>query len=413
MRLIEGDSRAVRRGFILLTIMMAFFSMAMAYQQNIVTNYYEDILHLTGPEFGYITAIREVPGFLLIGVAALFYKMSLPKLTALALLAQAVGYLFFGASNSFWTVTPWVIISSMGYHTVMQTEYALGMSLTEEKKAGSILGKLTSIGSFGSLAAMAVVLVTFHYKILSYRPSFVVAGGLALVAAAAIFTFPNLHNGREQKYLPTRAPIVFKKPYRLYYYLCLFDGARAQIFFSFGLWVLVNRYDMTVPQISVLLIAVEAVRMVSSTWIGRKIDQLGEKQMLIVMNVAYIVALAGYALGADIAIAIACYAIYSLISGFSAVGEATYIRKIASSRDVAPSLAMGVTLRHAAAIVVPVATGFILNFVGYQIPFLVACVFAAIAIVVARQLNPLEQRTPEKIAEDEALAGIAVAVPAD
>lgn len=413
MAFIEGDSRTVRRGFILLTIMMAFFSMSMAYQQNIVTNYYEDILHLTGPEFGYITAIREVPGFLLIGVAALFYKMSLPKLTALALLAQAVGYIFFGASNSFWTVAPWVVVSSMGYHTVMQTEYALGMSLTDEKQAGSILGKLTSIGSFGSLAAMAVVLVTFHFKVISFRPSFVVAGGLALVAAAAILTFPNLHNGRVQKFLPTRDPIVFKRPYRLYYYLCLFDGARAQIFFSFGLWVLVNRFDMTVPQLSVLLIAVDGARMVAGPWLGRKIDQLGEKQMLIVMNGAYIVALAGYAFGTEVGVAIACYAIYSFISGFSAVGEATYIRKIAASRDIAPSLAMGVTLRHAAAIVVPVATGFILNFVGYQIPFLVACGFAAIAIVVARQLNPLEQRTPEKIAEDEALAGVRVAVPAD
>ena len=37
---------------------------------------------------------------------------------------------------------------------------------------------------------------------------------------------------------------------------------------------------------------------------------------------------------------------------------------------------MGVTLLHATAIVVPVAAGMILNYVGYQVPFFIGCGFA-------------------------------------
>ena len=62
---------------------------------------------------------------------------------------------------------------------------------------------------------------------------------------------------------------------------------------------------------------------------------------------------------------------------------------------------MGLTMNHAAAVVVPIVTGFILNFVGYQIPFMVAAAFAVVTIFVTRMLNPAEQRTPEKIVEDE------------
>jgi MFS family permease len=45
-------------------------------------------------------------------------------------------------------------------------------------------------------------------------------------------------------------------------------------------------------------------------------------------------------------------------------------------------------MQHAAAIVVPIATGFILTMVGYQVPFLIACVFASLTFLVTRRLAP-------------------------
>src|SRR5215217_675118 len=124
---------AAQRGFILLALMQMAFGFALNAQQNIVTNYFDGVIHLAGPQFGYITAIREVPGFLLIFLSALFYRVSLQRVTAGALVLLAVAYALFGLSHSFWTVAPWVILSSMGYHTVLQTQYALGMSLTRQE----------------------------------------------------------------------------------------------------------------------------------------------------------------------------------------------------------------------------------------------------------------------------------------
>jgi predicted MFS family arabinose efflux permease len=395
-------SPAARRGFLLLSIMTFAFGMSLSAQENIVTNFFQDDLSLTGPQFGYITSIREVPGFLLIFLMALFYKMSIPRLTGMMLLVLAVGFIFYGTATSFWTVVPWVIISSMGYHTVLQTQYALGLSLTTEDKAGQALGRMSAFSNLGALVAMAAIVVTFHFELLDFPAAFALAGVFAFIAALAIFRFPNLHDGIEQPMAMNRPRMVLKRPYRYYYYLHLLDGARMQIFFSFGLFVLVAAYGMSVVEISLLLVATKLIAMVTSPWIGGLIDRYGEKPMLSVLNVAYIVALAGYALVDNVYVVSTLYLVYAIIFPLSSVGTATYIRKIATREDVAPSLAMGVTLSHATAVVVPVTAGFILNFVGYQVPFLIACVFACFSILVTRRLDPANQKAPARIAEDQA-----------
>ena len=392
------------RGFALIAVAPACVGFAMAAQQNIVSNYFENSLGLGGPQFGYITAIREIPGFLLIFLTALFYRLSLPHLTAGALVLLAIGYGFFGASWSFWSVAPWVIISSMGYHTWLQTQPALGMSLTTEGQAGGILGRLAAINQGGALVAMAIVLVVFHYDWLGFEAMFAICGALALVAALAIVRFPHMHDGQPMEKAMPRDPIVLRRDYRLYYLLSILDGARQQIFFSFGLWVLVDHFRLGVPAISAVLLLVAFASMVAGPWIGRQIDLHGERTMLAIVNIAYIVALLGYALIDQVAVAVLCYVIYSFIFPLSAMGASVYLRKIAPAADVAPSLAMGLTMQHAAAVVVPIVTGFVLNFVGYQIPFLIASGFALITFFVTRRLDAATQKSPRRIAEDAARA---------
>ncbi len=394
----------IQRVFLILAGATAAFGFAMAASNNIVSNFFENELGLLGPQFGYITAIREIPGFLLIFLTALLYRLSLPHLTAVAMIFMAVGYGLFGFSNSFWSVAPWVVISSMGYHTWLQTQAALGMSMTKESKSGSILGKLAAINQGGALVAMAFVFVVFRFEWLDFTQMFIVCGLLALVAAVLVFRFPNMENGKILNVKQQREPIVIKRAYSHYYKLSLLDGARQQIFFSFGLWVLVDHFRLGVPAISIIMLITAGLAMFTGPWIGRMIDLHGEKRMLGIVNIAYIVALLGYALVDNTAVAIVCYIIYSIIFPLSAMGASVYLRKIAPSRDVAPSLAMGITMQHAAAVVVPVVTGFVLNYVGYQIPFLIASVFALITVYITQQLNPSEQKSDEKLVEEQSLA---------
>lgn len=409
-RLVAWWRRPAQRGYVLLMLTSAAIGFAMAGQQNIVSNFFEDALHLSGAEFGYITAIREIPGLLLIFLVALVYRLTLQQVTAAALLLLAIGYAMQGTATSFWTVAPWVVVSSLGYHPWLQNQHALGMTLVSEGRTGGVLGRLAAFNSGGAVAAMLVMMLAFHFGWLDFPAAFLLCGLVAAVAAVAIIFFPHLHEGVEQERAPERPPIVLRRAYRYYYLLNLLDGGRQQIFFSFGLWVLVHHFGLDVPTISAVLLATTALSMALGSRLGRLFDLLGERQMLKLVNLAYIVALLGYGLVDNAAVVMLCYVIYSFIFPLSAIGASTYLRKVAARDEIAPSLAMGLTMQHVAAVVVPLATGYVLNFVGYQIPFLVAAGFAALTIYATRLLSPETQKSPRRL-EEEAREAAATAAP--
>jgi len=387
----------------MLAVMSAALGLAVNGHNNLVTNFYNGVLHLSGPQFGYITAIREVGGFVLIFLTALLYRISLQRVTAGALVVLAAGYALFSLAHGFWTVIPWVLITSFGVHTVAQTQAFLAMSLTTASRSGSILGRLGAIGQGGTLAALLMVFLAFKFKWLSYRPTFFILGGLAFLGAIAIVRFPHLHEGQPRQTAPERQPIVWNRAYHLYYWIALLDGARQQVFFSFGLWVLVSRFGLSVEMISLVLLAVTFATMFTTPRFGRAVDRYGERRTLSFINVAFVVALAGYAFAPNVVVACVFYCVYTIIGPLAPIGNSTYIRKICAPADLAPSLAMGLTLAHATAVVVPVAAGFILNYVGYQVPFFLACGVAMVTFFVTLRLDPVAQRCPARVAADEAV----------
>ena len=397
-------SAEAQRGFMLITLTTVLASFAMSGQQAVVTNFFENELRLAGPQFGYITAIREIPGFLIIFLTALFYRLSLPRLTTLALTTLAIGYALFSIATDFATVTPWVILSSMGYHTWLQTQHALAMSVTTENKSGAILGHVTALGNLGGLVAMIIMAIGFYLNLMTFASAFWLTGLASLAAGIMIFSFPSLRNGVPHEVTTKREPIVIHKDYRFYYMLNLLDGGRQQIFFSFGLWVLAHKFNLDVTRLTMILIGVSLVNTLIGRRVGKLIDRFGERPMLAAANVLYVVALTGYAFSDNIWVLVACYTVYSVIFPISWVGANTYLRKIASHQDIAPSIAMGLTMQHVAAVIVPLATGYILNFYGYQIPFMIACAFAVITMISTRFIDPATQKSQSRLAEDAAAA---------
>jgi predicted MFS family arabinose efflux permease len=386
----------------MLAVMQVAYGLTNSISNGVINNFFENVLGFGGPQFGYMTAIRETGGLLLVLLMILLYRVSLQWLTAGAMLLMAVGYGFMGTAAGFGTMIPWMLVSSFGMHTILQTQYALGMTLTTQDRVGRTLGRLTAYGQAGTLAGLVVVILLFSFNLMSYTYTFMLAGLCAFVGAIAIFRFPHLHDGEPRKVAPKRARLVWNKDYRYFYWLNLLDGVRQQIFFSFGAWVLVDRFKLSVSDLALVLLAVTFCTIFSSSYVGRLIDRVGERRVLQAINVAYIFALAGYALSNTVYLAAVFYVLYSFVSLFSNIGASVYLRKVAVPQDIAPSLAMGVTILHATAVVVPVAAGVMLNYVGYRIPFFIACGIALIAVFVTSRLDPLAQRTAARVALDEA-----------
>ena len=74
------------------------------------------------------------------------------------------------------------------------------------------------------------------------------------------------------------------------------------------------------------------------------------------------------------------------------IGTTTYLRKICRPEDLAPSLAMGVSLAHLTAIVVPIIGATLWARLGYQFPFLFGTVFIFISLWLTQKIDIPKQR---------------------
>ena len=103
------------------------------------------------------------------------------------------------------------------------------------------------------------------------------------------------------------------------------------------------------------------------------------------------------------------YCIDNLIF-FGGIALTTYLHKIAPQEDLKPTLSMGVTMNHVAAVAAPLVGGFAWRYFGYEVIFLAGSVLAVISLIVSQWVDPQGLLDREK--ELEAGDGL-VAQPAD
>ena len=401
----EGLTREqLAHGFTLLAICTFFMTLALNTFDSISSNFYRDSLGMDGALNGYLIAIREVPGFLLILVAAVLLRRGLAHATAISLLIAGVGFATIGLTDSFGQVILPVLIASIGYHSWLQLQYALGLSLARNGEEGATLGKLAGIGFLGSSVALVTVLAVLwgsewlsqgDHQDTILRVFWAITGAAAFIGAAAIWRFPQSASDRAAAQDAPR--LTWRREYKLYYILATLDGSRQQIYFAFAPFVLVERFDVPARALLIVLLIGSLIKWVMGPVIGRAIDAYGEKRLL---NVAYVLHLGlfiGFAFAPNVWVAYALYLGYNFTWLFS-IGTTTYIKKICRPQDLAPSLAMGVSLAHVTAIVVPVVGAALWETLGDRFPFLFGTIFILASLYYTQKIDIARQRVPEATA---------------
>jgi len=152
--------------------------------------------------------------------------------------------------------------------------------------------------------------------------------------------------------------IILRKRYWLYYALQFMGGARRQIFVVFAGFLMVEKFEFSVAEISLLLLANAAINVVIAPKIGRMIHKFGERRALIFEYVGLTFIFAGYALVESAYIAVFLYIADHLLFSI-AIALKTYFQKIADPADIASSAGVSFTINHIAAVFIPVLFGFI------------------------------------------------------
>lgn len=395
----ELTSAQIDRGFFLLAVTSFIYYVGFQIVQAIQPNFFRDVLGMNGAQNGYLIAIREIPGFLLIFVAAFLLRKGLSRAAAISLLVTGVGFCLFAFSNSFYQLIIPTLISSIGYHSFMQLQPALGLSLTRKGNEGTLLGRINGIGFLGSLIGLSgvFILLTYierqHGTLTGYqdrylRGLFFVILISGIVGAFLIFRFPV--SARDKASASSAPRIVWRKEYYLYYALTFLDGSRQQIYFAFAPFVLVEEFNVDTRKMTLLLIITALLNWRAGPPIGRLVDQIGEKRFLTIAYIAHFFVFLGFAFSRNVWLLYAFYLGYQFLFLFS-VGTTTYLKKIARREDIAPSLAMGVSLAHLTAIVVPIIGAALWSRLGYQFPFMFGTVFVVFSLILTQRLDAKTQ----------------------
>lgn len=395
----------LRRAFVVLAITAFAVSLSMGVQMSISPSFYREEIGMDGAQNGYLVAFREMPGFLLAFVAALLLRLGMARATALALVVMGIGYASFAFGYTFTAIVIAAVIGSLGFHSWLQMQYALGLSIAKQGEEGAVLGRISSVGFAGRMLGMVAVLAVLNlfgwlaetpgdWQGPIFRTLYIVGGVSSVFGAFAILRFPVPENERA---LARAAPkLMLRKQYWLYYTLSFLDGCRMEIYFAFAPFVLVEEFGVSAIAITTLLIVAGLLNWRTAGWIGRLIDRYGEKRMLTINYCGHFVVFLGFALAQNVWLLYGFYLGYNFLFTFS-IGTTTYLRKIARKADVAPSLAMGVSWAHVAAVAVPVVGAALWTRLGYQFPFLFGTAFVLLSIYFTRQIDVNKQRMPEEI----------------
>ena len=359
---------------------VASFAMngGLAAYSAIYNNFLVTELHINAQQLGGLESLREVPGFLTVVMAALTVRFRESRLAAAALLMMGLGLAAISGAHSWWYLVVAGMVWSIGFHLFAPLSNGLVLGAAEPSEQGRALGWIGGIGAAGALAGMLMVFAVVGA--LGLRGTFIPTGLIVLAGAAALlFT-------REQQVAP-RTRLVVRKRYGIYYALTLLDGSRRQIFSTFAVFLLIKIYHLDVEHITGLLVFNAIVTTLVTPLAGRLLDRFGERRILALNYSCLIVLFASYALVHSIIVLGVLYCIDNAFFAFS-LGINSYLGRIAPSEDLTPSLVMGSTVNHVAAVGVPVVGGLLWYSLGYQITFLAGAATCILSVAAALAIRP-------------------------
>jgi hypothetical protein len=347
--------------------------------RTLFNNFAVETAGLAGSHIGIIQSIREIPGFLTLLVVYVLLLMKEHRLSALSVLGLGIGVSVTGLMPSFSGLIFTTLLMSFGFHYYETTNQSLTLQYFDRTTSPWVFGKLRS---YAAASNIAVGIIIFSITpILDYSTVYLLCGGL--VAVLGIWGF---YRDPTHKNIPVQHKrMIFRRKYWLYYFLTFMAGARRQIFIAFAVFLMVKKFNFSVQEIAVLFVINNAVNYFLSPQIGNAIIRFGERKVLSLEYFSLVFIFIAYAMVENRWVAAFLYILDHIFFNF-AIAIRTYFQKIGDPKDIAPSMAMGFTINHIAAVVLP-AIGGMLWMVDYRIPFVCGAGMSLISLGAVQKIK--------------------------
>lgn len=368
----------LRRDWNLLSAAVFLFAFGFAIYSGVFINDITEVLHIRPVQMGTLESLREIPGLLAVGIAGAVAAFSETKIGAVCLLFSAIGVAATGYVHTFAGLVAVTVFWSFFMHQWFTSSSGIPLALARGEDSGKHLGRMGAIGAFGTMLAFLLLRplaghVPYPYYFL-VSAVFILAAGMLLLPMSARGTTAN------------RPRLLFRREYGLYYGLSFLEGCRRQIFSTFAIFALVQVCRTPLPQIATLMLLNAAVSFVVAAPIGRLIDRVGERRMMTFYYIAIALAFSGYALTTHVVILKGLYILDNVLFSFG-VSITTYFNKVVRPGEMMPSLAMGQTMNHVAAVIIPITGSLLWSRFGYHAPFWAGVAAALVSLVLTQAIR--------------------------
>ncbi|THB71314.1 MAG: MFS transporter [Desulfobulbaceae bacterium] len=347
--------------------------------RTLFDNFAVNIVHLEGHHIGFLQSIREIPGFLALLVVYALLIIKEHKLSALSVLFLGLGVTLTGVFPSFYGLVFTTLIMSFGFHYFETTNQSLTLQYFDTKTAPLVFGKLRSVAAGSNI--VCGVLIVLLSPVLKYQQLYGMFG-LIIVGAALLMLFKD---PSEKNIVPQRKQMVLRGKYWLFYALTFMAGARRQIFIAFAVFLLVKHFSYSVSEIALLFLLNNLVNYFLSPFIGKCIVWFGERRVLSVEYVSLVIIFLAYAHVDSKWLAGILYIADHIFFNF-AIAIRTFFQKIADPEDIAPSMAVGFTINHVAAVFLPAIGGLLWVF-NYRLVFYTGALLSLISLILVQLIT--------------------------
>ena len=347
--------------------------------QTLFNNFAVDTAGLDGNHVGVIQSVREIPGFLALLAVYVIMLIKEHRLSALSILLMGFGLAVTGLLPFYAGLILTTLVMSFGFHYYETTNMSLTLQYFDTKTSPWVFGKQRSYAAASSIAVGLVIYVLAFF--LNFSQIYLLIG--ALIMAASVWALTR--RPAQQDVVPQRKKMVFRRKYGLFYFLTFMAGARRQIFIAFSVLLMVQKFQYSVQEVTILFVINNFINYYLSPLIGKSIIRFGERKVLSLEYASLVLIFIAYALTDSKWIVALLYILDHIFFNF-AIAIRTYFQKVSDPRDIAPSMAVGFTINHIAAVFLPALGGF-LWVVDYRIPFFGGAVMALISLLAVQAID--------------------------
>lgn len=373
------DAFRPESGFRIFLTCILFTGFAYGLYKGMLDNFLAEVVQMGEMDRGITEFFREMPGILLVFILAAFYMLSAETMFKAGAVIMLIGmgmHAILPPTKVLATLA--ICMYSLGEHIQLGMKNTLSLNYAHPGHGGAALGAQNSINQIGTLAGYLLVVLVF--SLFASQPPYTAFFWLAtgLVAISLMFALRIKGSSETDS---TKRRFYFNKKYNKYYMLEMFYGARKQVFFTFGPYVLILFYGANAATIS-LLFAVSAIAcFFTSPIVGRIIDKLGYKVVmvadtLILVIVCFFYGFAHHIFPKDVAFIVCCinYILDAVISQ-AAMASNLYVQDLAdNAEEVKATISTGVSINHLITIFIALFGGWVWQTLGIELLFICSAV---------------------------------------